>query len=118
MAVFADFIPIVGDEFVQVNQTTGGVDFPLGDFRLGGARRDQTVLLMMSVRFLEGRASIVLNGRKVGAIVRNSSPQWITQHIVIGGNCLAADGSNHIALRDVTDLLQIKNCVCFFHQDS
>ena len=118
MTVLADFVPIVGDDFVQVNQTAEGAKFPLGNFNTGGALRDQAALFMLSVRFLEGSADIVLNDTKVGVIVRNSSIQWITQHIVVSGSRLAVDGNNEIALRRVTDLLQIKNFVCFFHRES
>ncbi len=131
MTMLADFTTIIGDTPVNVPVVSPGAEFQLGDpfdtgGRLGGTSETgiSSALLMFSVRNLSSTAQVTVNDSDdvVGTITPSPSQLniWSTQIIAMAGSRLSgAEGnSNRLRLRNVTDAFQIKDVVCFFHQDS
>lgn len=131
MTMLADFTTIIGDTPVSVPVVSPGAEFQLGNpfdtgGRLPGAGETgiNSALLMFSVRNLSGTAQVTVNDSDdvVGTITPSPSQLniWSTQVIAFAGNRLssASGNNNRLRLRNVTDAFQIKDVVCFFHQDS
>jgi hypothetical protein len=130
MTVLCDFNTIIGDTPVNVPVVSPGAEFQLGDaFDAGGRiagnteKGDDGALLMFSIRNMTGTAQVTVNDSNdvVGTILP-SPPNaiWSTQMIAMAGSRLngASGNNNRIRLRNVTDAFQIKDLVCFYHQNS
>jgi hypothetical protein len=130
MTVLCDFNTIIGDAAVSVPVVAAGAEFQLGDaFDTGGRIAGNTekgidgALLMFSVRNMTGTAQVTVNDSDdvVGTIFP-SPPNaiWSTQVIAMAGSRLngASGNNNRIRSRNVTDAFQIRDLVCFYHQNS
>ncbi|MGY1830153.1 hypothetical protein ACI8AA_06935 [Geodermatophilus sp. SYSU D01180] len=131
MVMLADFTTIIGDTAVSVPVVSPGAEFQLGSpFDTGGRLPGtsetgiSSALLMFAVRNMSGTAQVTINDDDdvVGTITPSPSQLniWSTQVIAFAGSRLssASGTNNRIRLRNVTDAFQIKDVVCFFHQDS
>ncbi|WP_448624670.1 hypothetical protein [Geodermatophilus sp. URMC 64] len=129
MTVLCDFNTVIGDNPVAVNPTGIGAEVPLGNpFSAGGRIASNTetgpegALLIFSIRNMTGTAQVFVNdsNEAVGVIRPSPGTAWSTQIIAMAGFRLnGADGNvNRIRLRDVTDAFEIKDLVCFYHQNS
>jgi hypothetical protein len=134
MTVLADFQIIIGDAPQTINEVPPDAERNLGGkFRTGGRipgtqevdPRDpssQSAFLMYSVRNMVGTAEVYLNDQAtfVGRITPSSGTAWSTQVIAMGGQRLndVNQGDNQITLKNVTDQFEIKDLICFYHQDS
>jgi hypothetical protein len=127
MVVLCDFNTIVGDVPVDVPVTGPGAEVPLGNpFDTGGriASSSETgpegALLIFSVRNMTGTAQVFVNDVNVGTIRLSPGTAWSTQMIALAGSRLngASGNNNRIRLENVTDAFQLKDLVCFYHQNS
>jgi hypothetical protein len=75
---------------------------------------------MYSVRNMTGTAQVFLNDSELPIGTITPSPPngvWSTQVIAMAGVRLR-DGDNQLTLRHVTDTFNIKDLICYYHQDS
>jgi hypothetical protein len=123
--VLADFVHIMGDGPVTVNQTA--VNVPVGFSRpcvTAGIRTDQSVILMFSVSPvanppLPAQADVFINNVKVGSILNPVHNTFTTQTIIIAkGTDAGFVEDNVFALKNVPRSFAIKSIACFFHQES
>ena len=127
--VLADFVHIMGDGPVVVNQTGPvGSASEVGFSRpciTAGIRTDQAVILMFSVE--PGTASpagpaqgdVFINTKKVGSILNPVFNTFTTQTIIIAkGDDAGMGEGNTFAIKNVPRPFRIKSIACFFHQES
>jgi hypothetical protein len=122
MTILADFVHILGNAQVfGVDEVSGTGEVPIRNaFNTGGAIRSDGILLMVQARSnLAIRAEIFLN-REFAAEL-NSMPTgefWTTHQFALPGSFLARSGNNRVVFKNVVNYFQIRNFVCFYHQDS
>ena len=124
--VLADFVHIMGDGPVVVNQTAANV--PVGfsrPFDTAGVRRDQSVILMFSVLPLDtnplpAQGDVFINNVKVGSILDTVHGTFTMQTIIIakGEDTGFVEADNRFVIKNVPRIFEIKSIVCFFHQES
>jgi hypothetical protein len=139
MTVLCDFFTIIGDgggNGITVHPVDFEGESPLGDpFNTGGriatdeahaaesGRKEgghSTAFLIYSVRNMTGTAQVFLNNSELPVGIITPSPPnsvWCTQMIAMAGFRLH-DGDNQLTLKHVTDTFNIKDLICYFHQDS
>jgi hypothetical protein len=138
MTVLADFNTIIGDGAPPgVGVAVGvskGKPSPLGNRfsaggRLGegsGETGDLAAFIMFSVRNLQVRLRVFINGEDIGPMEANPFPGWYSQVICMsGGRLISGDDLNNevsvgLALETPVQsaTFRIKNLICFYHQDS
>lgn len=121
--VLADFTYLVGDGPVTVPVTSVSNQVAFSrTFHTGGIRTDQPVMLMFSVRNMgTGQADVFINDNDVGNVTSTLQGTFTTQTIIIGKGEDAefkGDQQNEFAIKNVSNDFQIKDIVCFFHQES
>jgi hypothetical protein len=121
MPFLGDFVEILGDNSMSIDQTTGNAQVVLPDFNTGGRATGtgptRKAQLMLSAKNLTGSAEVFINNTHVGDITATPGAVFSTQVISVPGNILN-DGNNDIVLKKVTDPFVLKNVVCFFHQST
>jgi hypothetical protein len=135
MTVLADFQTILGDDLGTVQIPLDPDDeVTLGFFRAGGRipgteeagleQGGRSAFLIYSVRNMAGTAQVWIDngveggtGTRVGDISPSSGTTWFTQLIAVSGRVLI-DGLNRIYLKNVRERFDIKDLICFYHQDS
>lgn len=139
MTVLCDFFTIIGDgggNGITIHPVEFEGHVNLGDpFNTDGriatdeahaaesGRREggrSTAFLTYSVRNMTGTAQVFLNDSELPVGIITPSPPngvWSTQIIAMAGVRLNP-GDNQLTLRHVTDTFNIKDLICFFHQDS
>ncbi|MEJ2889470.1 hypothetical protein [Actinomycetospora aeridis] len=118
--MLADFASVVGNNAIVVPTISTGDDpFVLPGFQTEGRRRDHEAVLVYSVRRVLRDTEVHVNNSRAGAITRAVDPDlYRTQMIVFPGSYLWGNSSqNKIVLRAVGERFEIKDMVCFFHQD-
>lgn len=120
MALVCDFIQIVGDAPVNIGATAWEKTFNTGG-RKSGTNVDSTALLIFNLKGLtSAEIPVLINNKEVGRIfpyAGANANHWYTQMVALNGSQLN-DGNNEIQLESNSDSFQIKNMVCFFHQNS
>jgi hypothetical protein len=130
MTLLCDFQTIIGDNAQTVRPQPSGDPVQLGVvFRTGGRiagssevdrpqTSSRTAFLSYSVRGMVGTAQVFVNHNgPVGLITASSGTAWSTQFIAMAGERLN-DGDNTITVQSITDQFEIKDLICFYHQDS
>jgi len=144
MPVLCDFAEIVGNEPIQIGDSRHHFQ---QEFHTGGRIASRPCFLIFNVKHLthtETPVEISINGNRVGEIqpyfpggdgISSSddqpekwrqAPHWYTQMIAFNGQEIRR-GKNRIDIdavelpnpgeRNKYDDFQIKNMMCFFHQD-
>lgn len=135
MTVLADFNIIIPEDFQSV-AVVPGQPSPLGTrFNAGGRLGEgsgQTgplaAFIMFSVLNLQFPLDVFVNGQgPIGTMDANSAvPGWYSQVLCMsGGRLISGDGLNNeisVGVPSAGPLVQrtfdIKNLICFYHQDS
>ena len=139
MTVLCDFQTIIGDVPVSVDRTPGEGELPLPRFDTGGRisstrehsenGRQQPAFLIYSVSSRgprAGTAQVFLNPHRpevpesnisIGTITHFPGP-FRTEMIALSAQKLLDGKDNEIILRHVNEPFEIKNLICFYHQDS
>jgi hypothetical protein len=128
MPVVCDFT-VIQDGTVTIGDNTGKFQQSFGT----GGRHNSQALLMVNVKGLTRKfAAVRLNGTFLKALqpaVEASRDQWFTQHMVLPSHLLSPnEGQNVIEIfhADNTnsadggqfDDFEIRDVVCFFHQEA
>jgi hypothetical protein len=113
MTVLADFAEILGNQGRSVG--VAGAELPA--FNTGGRLTGHRALLLFLASNLEGSAAVFINNQPVGAVFPTGPVATSTQMLSFPGTVLK-DGNNVMSLRSVTDPFNIRNVICFYHQDS
>jgi hypothetical protein len=127
MPVLCDFT-VIQDGIVTIGD--GGPEF-VKSFGTGG-RHNSQALLMINVRGLtDNFAQVQINNTPIKALqpsTQANSGQWFSQHMVIPSHLLSpVEGNNQIRIKRVSetgagggsfDDFEVRDVVCFFHQES
>jgi hypothetical protein len=131
--ILGDFTHIAGgiadeDGIVPVPHTLGDQVAMSSDFNTGGIRGERSVILMFSVIPVANppqpaQADVYINEHKVGSILVTVHNMFTTQTIAIAraqdAEFKGTDGRDNVfAIKNVPRAFQIKDIVCFFHQES
>jgi hypothetical protein len=131
--ILGDFTHIAGgaadeDGIVPVSRTLADEAGMSSDFNTGGIRGERSVILMFSIRPVENPpqpalADVFINEQKVGSILVTVHNVFTTQTIAIAraqdADFKATGGRDNVfAIKHVPRGFQIKDIVCFFHQES
>ncbi len=123
MPVVCDFVEIVGDVPQNITVQVWEENFNTGGREPGSSTRpDRGALLLFNVRGItNSNARVRINNVEVGQISpypNSNNSYWYTQMIALTGSQLN-NGDNEVEIQATTgDPFQIKNMVCFFHQDA
>jgi len=125
--ILSDFFHIKGADGA-VPQAIGDVAAMSEKFNTGGILGNRAVLLMFSVKPvanppLPAQGDVYINEHNVGSILVTAHNMFTTQTIAIaaasGVEFKSTDGrDNELAIKNVPRAFQIKDVVCFFHQES
>ncbi|NEO96777.1 MAG: hypothetical protein F6K56_44405 [Moorea sp. SIO3G5] len=115
MPVVCDFTEIIGDN--PVNITSAVLE---RNFNTGG-RHSSAAFLIFNVRGITSTSvPVKVNNRVVGNIFpypNSNTSHWFTQMISLSSSQLN-NGNNEVQIETPgNDSFQIKNMVCFFHQN-
>lgn len=134
MPVLADFTVIRGDSPITIGDNNTSWDTT---FNTGG-RHNSAAVLMFNIQHLthtHRNVVVKVNGNEVGRIYPYSgefetAKNWYTQIITLTGSQLKSSGNNQLRIQavrldpedttgtNVFDDFNIKDVVCFFHQEA
>jgi hypothetical protein len=114
MTVLADFAEIVGNQGANVPAGTTII----GTFNTSGRLSGQRALLCFLASNLNGSAGIEINDQPVGAVFPTGPAGAVSTQMASFAGSVLNSGNNTMRLRNVSDAFNIRNVVCFYHQDS
>lgn len=131
MTVVADFNVVIGDvpQSVPISAAdpTPNVGRPFNTSEpvsVGGELGPSAAFLICSVANIDNTLEVFVNSQgPVGMLLVTTSPGFSTQMVTMAGNRLK-NGNNIISVglvggwKGVSHSFQIKNLICFYHQDS
>lgn len=125
--ILADFTHIAGADG-PVRQAFGDDAAKSVSFNTGGIRGDRSAMLLFSVKAVANppqpaQADLYINDHKVGSILVTAHNSFTTQTIVIARASTtefkSTNGKDNVfAIKNVPRAFEIKDVVCFFHQES
>ncbi|MEJ2889471.1 hypothetical protein [Actinomycetospora aeridis] len=121
MTLLGDFTAISGNDVISVPKSAPGTEVFVSTFDTGGCQRFGSALLMLSVRLVgtqEASADVLVNSASAGIVVAASTNEFRVKILTFPATSLRADRgeNNRISLSNVTQPLEIKTILCFFHQ--